>query len=590
MGMLAILLPIISFIVLLKRDNFRESFLVAAVANGVFITASTELLSRFDLIARVPLTVCWSLYLGALLVRRFKSKGHDRSVTRAPVPPLGSLLLVLIAGICLITGIVAVTAAPNNFDSLTYHLPRVMHWIQNGNVEHYPTHIDRQLILAPFSEFTIMHLYLLAGGDRFANCVQWFAMVGSAVGVSLIARTLHGSPLCQIISAAIAVSLPMGLLQATTTQNDYAVSFWLVCLVYFIFKSRHHADTRNSLLAGASLALAILTKGTAYLAAAPLMILYAWFLFRQGVKNAVIPIAIAATVVLLMNSGHYWRNFSVYGTAISPGTGNDIICTRFDPPAIISGVTKNIVTQLATGAQGINSALHAAAATLHRAIGIALDDPDLTVDRWFMIVPARHHEDFAPNPLHMILLLAGSGVFIWRRKQIPRDVILGVVAAMASFIVLSAAIKWNPFISRYFLATFIVSAPFVALLFDEGKLRTALVACALLMLSYSFVVLGNNEMKPLAGKNSVFRASRTDQYFMAAPHMKQYFSHLDEMIKKQRIANVGILDRNGNMLEYLLWVMLKDNGIDYRIEHINVKNGSGRIKLEDFILFVPVTI
>ena len=276
MNMGAVLLPALCFATLLRKDAFRESVLVSAIANGLFIVISTEALSFFKLIGFVPLIVCWSLYLAALLVWRYRERGTGNKSAFEKLTMDQIVVSVLLACVICVAGIGAVISAPNNFDSLTYHLPRVLHWIQNRSVEHYPTHIDRQLILAPFSEFVIMQLQILSGSDRFANCVQWFSMVGSAVGVSLIARALRGSLNCQIVSAAISVSVPMGLLQATSTQNDYAVTFWLVCLTYYVIKAKDFPDAKHALLAGMSLALAILTKGTAYMVAVPFMLIYLW--------------------------------------------------------------------------------------------------------------------------------------------------------------------------------------------------------------------------------------------------------------------------------------------------------------------------
>jgi hypothetical protein len=156
--------------------------------------------------------------------------------------------------------------------------------------------------------------------------------------------------------------------------------------------------------------------------------------------------------------------------------------------------------------------------------------------------------------------------------------------------VLSIGIKWNPFISRYFLPVFVISAPFISLLSDETKLRPFVNSCAVALLVLSFIVLAHNEMRPLVGPKSVFITNRIDQYFMVGPQAKPYFIATANMIKGQSITNIGIFDRDGNMWEYLLWILLKENGVNYRIEHVDVENRSGRIKLNDFSTYYPVKI
>ncbi len=69
-------------------------------------------------------------------------------------------------------------------------MARVVHWIQNQTVAHYPTNIPYQLVLPPWSGFAIMHFHILHGGDQWANFVQWFSMIGSIIGVSLLAKEL----------------------------------------------------------------------------------------------------------------------------------------------------------------------------------------------------------------------------------------------------------------------------------------------------------------------------------------------------------------------------------------------------------------
>ncbi|MBJ6727300.1 ArnT family glycosyltransferase [Geomesophilobacter sediminis] len=590
MSAIALLLPVACCAALL-RDRLREDFVKGAVALGLFVVFATEILSLFKAIAFVPVVSLWVLFLAGIVAWRRSAKRESRPFFIPQTTIVEKLTFALIAAIVVITGVTAVVAAPNNFDSLTYHLPRVMHWVQNRSVAHYPTNCDRQLVLAPFSEFGILQLQVLAGSDRFANCVQWFAMIGSAVGVSLIARELKGSRTAQFTAAALAVSLPMGLLQATSTQNDYTVTLWIVTLIWFMLRAREDHGLANAAAVGMALGLAIFTKGTAYMIAAPLMAVYLWIVLRQGVKGALLSLAVVAAAVLLINAGHFARNVSVYGNPLSPGTGNDILSKKFTPAAVASGVTKNLVSQLGGEPAGVNRVLYLANRAVHGVLGVDANDPALSSDE-FLVLPAqvKYHEDYAPNPLHLLLIMAAAAVLAVGRKKLPVEAVLLFGATLAGFVILSGCLKWTLYLSRYFIAFFVVMAPLVAVILDGPRQRSALAGGALILLLLSFPVLTFNQMRPLVGPQSVFSTDRIDQYFKARPEAKPYLVSLVAMAHAQPNHNVGLINHGGNVLEYLVWVLLNDGTGTYRIEHLDVDNASGKIKLEGFTSWYPIGI
>ena len=108
-------------------------------------------------------------------------------------------------------------------------MPRVAHWAQNQSVEHFATGIEQQNSRPAFAEYAILQFYVLAQGDRLANFVEWLAMFGSVIGVSLLAGLLGASLAGQFLAAIFVASLPMGIIQASSTMNDYVVGLWLVC-------------------------------------------------------------------------------------------------------------------------------------------------------------------------------------------------------------------------------------------------------------------------------------------------------------------------------------------------------------------------
>ena len=305
-----------------QAPDWRGAFLAASIAWGIVVALGTELLSIGQILTRGWLVALWSTgILAGLLCMAWQwrqARGRPAPPARQPVrlPRLGLALLSGIALIAAAVALIALVSPPNNWDSMTYHLGRVVHWIQNRSVVFFPTHILRQNQQPPWSEYAVMHFMLLGGGDRLANLVQWFAMAGSVLGVSLIARELGADWRGQLLAAVFAVSLPMGVLQGASTQNDYVLAFWLVCFVFFLlpFVRRGPVSQAMLLAMSASLALALLTKATAYVYAFPFAAVFGWVQLRAVGGRAWLSAAVVmVVVVLLVNGGHYWRNISLFG-------------------------------------------------------------------------------------------------------------------------------------------------------------------------------------------------------------------------------------------------------------------------------------
>ena len=92
----------------------------------------------------------------------------------------GRQLLVGVGLLALISGTIAIVSPPNTWDSMTYHMSRVMHWIQNGSLLPYPTNCERQLFLNPGAEFRFAISRSFRAATGFPNMVQWFAMIGTS--------------------------------------------------------------------------------------------------------------------------------------------------------------------------------------------------------------------------------------------------------------------------------------------------------------------------------------------------------------------------------------------------------------------------
>jgi hypothetical protein len=90
------------------------------------------------------------------------------SLTKFPFQKKYFFLAIILVVSCFM----AFIYPPNNWDSMTYHLPRIEHWLQNKTLRHYFSSNQRQLISAPFAEMLILQGRSLSGNNWLMNLVQ----------------------------------------------------------------------------------------------------------------------------------------------------------------------------------------------------------------------------------------------------------------------------------------------------------------------------------------------------------------------------------------------------------------------------------
>lgn len=587
-----VVLPLISFILLFlifnKTEPWRSSILSAAVCWGFLVTAITEILSIFKLITFTYLLLGWLMVSIILIFLYIRSIRKDKENISNPAPNTEKpiYLLILLFGIVLVAGTVGLIAAiapTNNWDSMAYHLPRVVHWMQNRSVAHYPTNYLAQLYQSPWAEFTIMNFQILSGGDRLANLVQWFSMVGSAIGVSSIAKELGANLLGQIFSSVVAVTIPMGILQASSTKNDYAVCFWLVCLAYFILKSLKSKITIfDCLKVAASLGLAYFTKGTAYIYALPFLLWFTTGAIAQWRWKFWKPLLWLACIAILINLGHYIRNFDLFGTPIYNPPEYKITSINF--LLFISNVIRNMALHTAIPFDIVNNdSIEKLIINIHKILGVNINDPRTTSPGVeFGISGLSTFENTAGNPFHFYLILISIIIFSFDRRLKKQPYLIQyLMAVIAAFLIFCLLIKWQPWQSRLHISLFVLFAPFVAVVFSGKFNQRVSIYIALFLLQISLFWVCYNESRPLIGENNIFITSRTEQYFANKRYLKDDYVEAVKFVKDRSCAEVGLY-MPPDRWEYPLWVLFKkDSDRTVRIEHLNISNISA-IKSERY--------
>jgi 4-amino-4-deoxy-L-arabinose transferase-like glycosyltransferase len=549
---------LLGFARLLRPGWISFAWITAAVLAVVYLWRS----------ARSPAT------LHLHLRDRISSLAAWRPRTNATVLEVITIALALGA-----TGLIACLAPPTNFDAMTYQLPRVMHWFQQGTLEHFPTANVRQLSYGPGAAYWQAHLWSLLDGDAGANFPQWFAYVGCALALSLWIGRFFGSHAVRF-ALVFGLTLPMAVLQASSVQTDLQVAAWIF-IGLVLASSRDAARPLCAVLAGLAFGLAVTTKPSAALCIAPLSSLAYWLITRRrGLRAGLIAAILWAACALAICLPHFARNIRAFGNPLGDSSGT--VVTALSPRLAIANAARWGVLNLPS-----LTVWHITADAV-RTLGVEPNQPDITFfdSKFEPASPYVVHrllfpdEDFVSYATALAALVLLWFVTWLARAHAPRPLSLrhhptwtfwlcAVLFALGLHVVL---LKWQYWGNRLLLPCALLLLPSLAAM-TRGhrwpRLRALLAAACLLqtaaLLSFSF-------NRPLVHLPSSWEyAGPTMPLFSGTRTERFYFGYNSEAAATAReLVARGVsgqwhrvgLSVDKNYPEYVLWRALHDAGLD----------------------------
>ncbi len=473
-----------------KRVDFILSLCLAATGIVIFSTYLLSLIGRVD--PHGYLLIHALFLVVSFLITRVRPKperepwsvrGELRFLKENP--PLRILFYAFLF-FAVVSFFLAVYVPSNNWDSMIYHLARVGYWRQYGSINFYPTYQLTQLYAPPNAEILILWPVTFIRSEVLACLVQWFAYMGTIVAVYGVSKELGLAKNKAYFAAFFWAAIPEAMLQATSTQNDMVITFYIITSIYFLLRVFSGMLSNAAILSGAAFALAIGTKFS-FMYVAPWLFVGGLLLFgtklrEKGVRAALVTWFSSLVVsTLLLGAYNYIQSYIVYGFPLGP---------------------KKIMVSASIGSDFFNNLVYVGYRFLDTSAIPFLDISGLA--------NVSLHEDAAGYGL-LWLLLGVTALFYMSLKTLQSKdtkaalIILCTTGYILTFAFLTAS---NPWILRLLLPATAIAAPLVGFFDiygqaeDRGRWRSSLnrffrtFVPAILVLMV-FTTAMSNESKPL---------------------------------------------------------------------------------------------
>lgn len=619
MFMLPVLAGICLFVIFYGRNhNVVRSMANTWISFTVIAWTSIELLGWFYIWTKVAVALLWTFVMVLCIIIIYKKKYYvslkDFASAKNQIwKQYRQHWLVYTIVLCSVTliAIAALLRSPDNGDSMTYHLSRIMHWIQNKSTRYYGAGTDIQNRYPSLAEYLVSQILILGANDRLANLFQLSAYLASGVFVYAIGRKIRISKRSAFFSMCVFWCIPMAIAQAFSTQTDNIAGFFLLVYIYFVLDfiqaDKLKAD-KTGLLQGIRLAACVmfsyLCKPTICFA---VLVFFVWMCVRRIRHKDSLQILIKYVIVGSITAVVLYfpllaKNYDVLQRSAENISVSVEVQTEEQNQIQMSHA--NLSNALAPDNFNVVDALKKPTVFFMNCVqNIGRNSGSAYFTQWnrFMMKVVNKlgsilnynvqtytvydgvqfwSLDYATSPAIMFIALLMIVLLIIRVSRPTEEQVMFAICAIMSFTLQCGLMGFTMARSRYLVGVMALLAVMAGIVIDglrcnkQGK--GALMIALLAVCSVGAVNTYHYQAKYTVDS---FTGGRCHRYFMGYDVPEKAYEDMSSFINKNGFTKLAI---DGNLIyEYALWKSV--NGLE-RLECVNLQNsqyGQTYAALED---------
>lgn len=488
------------------------------------------------------------------------------------------ILAICVAGVLLLSAVLNYIVPPNNNDALSYHVARIVRWMQQGSTSPWETPFFWQLSFPLNAQLVYLWTLLFTNSDHFIAFIPMIAGLLTSLIIYLLAQELGFSRRNAVFSALIWLTLPVVQLHLTSVRHDL-ISTWLFLSTFYFFhrwgKTREFAYL---LLSALALALVVGTNFSiaAYLPGMVLMLLLGFVFYRYSFKQVLQWVGVTLLCFLLFSSPIYVSNAIYFGSPLGPDAAQMTSAAVAEEMPLGKYIIVNAtrwfyqLLDFSWLPKPVQQALISAKAWLARLVftplGLNLEGDIATLDAhrftWGRLYQLQEDEAWFGLIGGLLIFPTSLAAFVQglKRKDILR--IMPFVFFLTVLVTCSLIRPgWTPFDGRYFMPLAAMCTAFLPL-WLQGKSAKGVeaIVVAVSIFSMAMVVLFN-PAKQVIGGAAIWKMNRIDMLTRQSYSSKEML-YLAEAIPSG--ATVGVAAKPQNYQEYGLF------GEDFSRKVVNI--------------------
>lgn len=484
--------------------------------------------------------------------------------------------LIILSIFPIVSFISGSTIAPNNWDSMTYHFSRFLHWLSNNNLNFFITSNDRENIYPILPDILFAQLFSVFYNDKYLFVLTWVSLIVSAYYIFKITFLISYNKEASYLASFLTLIIPSHVAFMSSSQTDAVSTVLVVILLYYAILLNFKQSQMILTLSLLMIPLFITTKTTGLILSFPIYIYIIYnnwnFIRRNYRKNFLLMIIGVAPAV-----PYLYRIFSVRQEVIS----ESVFVDNFSVSGIFINMIRIILSQVQTPIAFVNNSIQGGYYSLAKIFSFPAN-PDGYGSYGDFYLTSSLHGDLTGNPLYVILILVSVfGLISIKKYRYLATLIL------IQLILISILIGWQPWINRFTSTLLTLGSILIGIWLSRLNKLNVLLVTGILLLYSSFWLFYNPSRSLLDPKVLVsigqswgmnqsnldkirhdFVETRSSQYFSLKPEIeKSYTTAFLEI--KNRDPEIVYINISGEDFEYPIWAL---GEFKYTVKHLSPDN------------------